>query len=172
MLDVVQVPGTGSEDNYFWDIHDYEEVHRDSVREFLDLLGIEVRLDGSAILLPLRKAVGNSVSAVNIQTRSAYDVLRAFGAGIEIPPAHLEAGIAEPLTSVVPEEMQVITIRSSEKRPDDATVRIRFRDWWFYIDATDTKSKRAFTFLRTFIGMRLSESGAAQQAPVLTVPVN
>ena len=172
VLDVVQVPGNGSEDNYFWDIHDYEEVHRDSVREFLDLLGIEVRLDGSAILLPLRKAVGNSVSAVNIQTRSAYDVLRAFGAGIEIPPAHLEAGIAEPLTSVVPEEMQVITIRSSEKRPDNATVRIRFRDWWFYIDATDTKSKRAFTFLRTFIGMRLSDSGAAQQAPILTIPVN
>jgi hypothetical protein len=68
--------------------------------------------------------------------------------------------------------MQVITIRSSEKRPDNATVRIRFRDWWFYIDATDTKSKRAFTFLRTFIGMRLSDSGVVQQAPVLTIPVN
>ena len=172
VLDIVQAPKTGSERNYFWNIHDYEDVHRDSVREFLDLLGIEVNLDGSEILLPLREALGRSISAIHLQLGSAYDVLRAFGAGIEIPPAHLEAGIVEPLTSAVPEEGQFITIRSSEKRPDDATVRIRFRDRWFYIDATDAQSKRAFIFLQTFIGMRLSESGAAQQAPVLTVPVN
>ncbi len=172
VLDIIQAPETGSEHNYYLDIHDYEDAHRDSVRELLDLLGIEVNLDGSAILLPLREALGRSVSAIHLQTRSAYDVLREFGAGIEIPSVHLEAGIAEPLTSAVPEERRYITIRSSEKRPDDATVRIRFRDWWFYIDATDTQSKRAFMFLRTFIGMRLSESGAAQKAPVLTVPVN
>jgi hypothetical protein len=172
VLDVVQARETGREDNYFWDIHDYEDAHGDRVREFLNLIGIEVKLDGSAILLPLREAVGSSNSAVHIQARSAYHVLRVFGAGIEIPPAHLEAGIVEPLMSTVPEERRIITIRSSEKRPDDATVRVRFRDWWFYIDATDTQSKRAFTFLRTFIGMRLADQGAAQKAPVLTIPVN
>jgi hypothetical protein len=172
VLDIVQSPETGSERNYFFDIHDYEDVHRDSVREFLDLLGIEVKPDGSPIILPIREAVGRSVSAVHLQTRSAYDVLRMFGAGIEIPPAHLKAGIVEPLAFAVPEERRFTTIRSSEKRPDDATVRIRFRDRWFYIDATDTQSKRAFMFLRTFIGIRLSESGASRQAPVLTVPVN
>ena len=53
-----------------------------------------------------------------------------------------------------------------------SSVRIRFRDRWFYIDATDTRSKRAFGLLRTFIGMRLADPGAAQKAPVLTVPVN
>ncbi len=67
---------------------------------------------------------------------------------------------------------QSITIRSSEKRPDDATVQIRFRGRLFYIVATDTRSKRAFVFLQTFIGMRLADPGAAQRAPVLTVPVN
>jgi len=39
------------------------------------------------------------------------------------------------------EERRFITIHSSEKRPDDAT---------------DTRSKRAFVFLRTFIGIRLA----------------
>jgi hypothetical protein len=94
-----------------------------------------------------------------------------LGTGIDIPTAHLEAGIVEPLTSALPEERRFIRIRSSGKRPDDATVRIRFRDWWFYIDATDTQSKRAFLFLQTFIGMRLADLGAAQKAPVITVPV-
>jgi hypothetical protein len=65
-----------------------------------------------------------------------------------------------------------MTIHSSVKRPENATVRIRFRDQWFYIDATDTRSKRAFGLLRTFIGMRLADPSAAQKAPVLTVPVN
>jgi hypothetical protein len=171
VLDIVQVPGTGSEDNYFLDIHDYQDAHGASVRELLDLIGIEVKLDGSVIVLPIREAVGSSVSAIHVQTRSANDVLRVFGAGIEIPPAHLEAGIVEPLRSALPEDRRIITIHSTEKRPDDATVRIRFRDWWFYIDATDTQSKRAFMFLRTFIGMRLADPGAAQKAPVITVPV-
>jgi hypothetical protein len=142
------------------------------VREFLDLLGIEVKSDGSAILLPVSLAVGSSVSAVHLQTRSAWEVLQVFGAGIEIPPAHLEAGIVEPLTSAVAEERRFIMIHSSEKRPLNATVRIRFRDQWFYIDATDTRSKRAFGLLRTFIDMRLADPATAHQAPVLTVPVN
>jgi hypothetical protein len=77
-----------------------------------------------------------------------------------------------PIASAVPGVMRTITTRSSEKPPDNATVRIRFRDWWFYIDATDSRSKQAFTFLRTFIGMRLADPGATQRAPVLTVPVN
>ena len=160
-----------TESGYFWDIHDYEDAHGDSVREFLDLLGIEVKSDGSAILLPLRQAVGSSVSAVHLQTRSAWEVLKVFGAGIEIPAAHLEAGIVEPHASAVLEEMRFMTIHSSGKRPENATVRIRFRDRWFYIDATDTRSKRAFGLLRTFIGMRLADP-AAHKAPVLTVPVN
>jgi len=43
VLDIVKAPETKSEGNYFWDIHDYEDAHGDSVRELLDLLGIEVR---------------------------------------------------------------------------------------------------------------------------------
>ena len=171
VLDIVAGPKSKTEPEYFWYIHDYQEAHGDSVRELLGLIGIEVKPDGSPILLPIREAVGSSVSAVHVQTRSAYDVLRVFGAGIEIPPAHLEAGIVEPLTMALPEERRIITIRSSEKRPDNATVQIRFRDWWFYIDATNTQSKRAFVFLRTFIGMRLADPAAAHKAPVITVPV-
>jgi len=168
VLDIVAGPKSKTEPGYFWDIHDYKAMHVDSVREFLGLIGIEIKPDGSPILLPLREAVGSSNSAVHLQLRSAFDVLRLLGAGIEIPPAHLEAGIVEPRTAA----MRFITIRSAAQRPENATVRIRFRDHWFYIDATDTQSKRAFQFLQTFIGMRLADPGAAQQAPVITIPVN
>jgi hypothetical protein len=172
VLDIAQIPADAGERAYFWDIHDYEDTQRDNVRELLDLLGIEAKLDGAVILLPIREAVGGSTDAVHVQTRSAWDVLRVFGAGIEVPSSHLAAGIVSPVAWAVPPAERFITIRSSEKRPDDATVRIRFRDRWFYVDATDTESKRAFMFLRTFVGIRLADPGAVQQAPVLTVPVN
>ena len=172
VLGTVQTSDTGGRNHYFWDIHDYQDTHRDSVRELLDLIGIQVKLDGSKIRLPILDAVGSSDSAVHLQSRSAYSVLRLFGSGIEIPPAHLEAGIVEPLNSGLPEDRRFITIRSSKARPDNATVRVRFRDWWFYIDARDADSKRSFVFLRTFIGIRLADPAAAHQAPVITVPVN
>jgi hypothetical protein len=171
VLDIVQAPGFGKKINYFWEIHDYEDAHSDSVRELLEILGIDAKLDGSEILLPVRVAVGRSSSAIHVQTRSLYDLLRIFGAGIEIPSAHLEAGIVEPLASVDSEREQLVRIRSSEDRPAAATVQIRFHDRWFYIDATDTRSKGGFMFLRTFIGVRLAARGTAQRAPVLTVPV-
>lgn len=169
VLDIVADPDSNPIPEYFWDIHDYEEEQGDGVRELLGLIGIEANFDGSPILLPLRIAVGSSTSAVHVQTRSALDVLRVFGAGIEIPPAHLEAGIVEPQVTT---GMRFITIHSSENPPENATVRIRFRDHWFYIDATDASSKRAFLFLQTFIGMRLADPGTIQKAPVITIPVS
>ena len=65
VLDIVQVPGSGG--GYSWDIHDYRQAHGDRVREFLDLIGIEAKLDGSPIILPLREAVGSPTSAVHLQ---------------------------------------------------------------------------------------------------------
>ncbi len=71
MLDIAQVPDTGIKVNYFWDIHDDEDTHGDSVRELLDLIDIDLKLDGSPIILPLREALGRSDPAVHVQTRSA-----------------------------------------------------------------------------------------------------
>ena len=142
------------------------------MREMLDLIGIEVTLDGNTIVLPIRQAVGRSSSEIHLQTRSPYDLLRVFGAGIQIPAEHLKAGIVEDLEVQRPKNWRLISVHSSSAAPADATVQILFRDRWFYIDATDTHSKRAFTFLRTFIGIRLAKGGRSQQAPVLTVPVN
>jgi len=173
VIDVIHRTGKG----YFWEFNNYEGEHGDSVRELFGLLDIEVKLDGSTITLPILVGLGHSGDAINLQLRSAYDVLQLFGAGIEIPSAHLESGIVESITWPVPEERRFITIRSSEKnwlnsRPDNTSVAIYLHDRWFYINATDHQSKRAFVWLRTFIGMRLADPAVMRQAPVITIPVN
>lgn len=162
--------GTTAND-FYWSLHDYSDSHQESVQELFDLLGIETEVDGADIFLPVREGLGRSTSEIVIGTRSAFDVLNAFGNGVDIPAPHLQAGIVEPLQAALVQERQYVRIRSSAERPDNATVRIRFRDWWFYIDATDAESKRAFIFLRTLIGIRLADPGADQKSPVITVPV-
>ena len=173
MLNVIFRVGQG----YFLEFNKYKDKHDDSVREILELLGIELKSDGSTITLPILVGSGSSADAIILELRSAYEVLQLFGGGIEIPPAHIESGIVESLTWSMSEERRFIAIRSSEKdwlnsRPENASVAIRFHDRWFYIDATDIHSKQAFVWLRTFIGMRLADPSTTHKAPVITIPVN
>ena len=89
---------------------------------------------------------------------------------VEVPAPHLKAGIVEQ-SSWEEEENRFITIRSSKSRPKNAVVAVSFRDWWFYIDATDTRSKQSFRLIKFLIRLRLDLEGGKQQVPVLTVPV-
>jgi hypothetical protein len=177
VLDYVKGADARGENRYFWDLHRYANGYGDSVREFLDLLGIEAEPDGSPILLPLLEAVGPSSSAIHVGHRSAYEILQLFAKGIDVPADHLEAGIVEPTGSAMAARVPFMHIRSTEgdwwnSRPDKSTVAVRHRDRWFYIDETDTQSKKAFVFLQILIGMRLATDESKRQAPVLTVPVN
>lgn len=156
---------------YFWVIHGYGGDVEEDVRELLELIGIDFIPDGELIRLPVSTIYRESEQGVRFDTRSPREILRVFGAGIDVPAEHLERGLAEPVIWAIPEEERYIRIRSSATEPDNATVKIPFRDYWFYIDETDAVSKRAFMFLRTLIGIRLSHSSGSRNAPVLTVPV-
>ena len=171
VITVVRDNDGATANEFYWSVRDYSDSHRESVQELFDLLSIETEVDGADIFLPVRRGLGRPESDIVIETRSAFDVLNAFGNGVDIPAPHLQAGIVEPVQVSLAKERRYVRIRSSAERPDNATVRIRFRDWWFYIDATDTESKRAFIFLRTLIGIRLADPGADKKSPVITIPV-
>ena len=65
------------------------------------------------------------------------------------------------------EERSTIKIQSSEEKPDDAFVSVRYRDHWFYINDRDLRSKRMFSFIM-FI-FTLVESAPTQKGPGLTL---
>jgi hypothetical protein len=161
----------GSTEAHFISIHDYDADRTDEVRAFLDALGIEdAAVDGRDILLPVRWSFGSRTSdAIDVETRSAFDVIRSAGSMIEVPVPHLEAGIVDPRPWQERERDRFLTIRSSETRPKNATVAVRFRDWWFYIDATDARSKRSFSLIRILITFTLEDKGAPQ-SPIITIP--
>ncbi|MGH7131619.1 MAG: hypothetical protein ACREJO_06710 [Phycisphaerales bacterium] len=59
-------------------------------------------------------------------------------------------------------------VRQGERSPDDAFVRIRYRDRWFWIDDRDRASKVVLTFL--MMSFSLTEQSTSQPAPVVTIP--
>ncbi len=151
----------------------YLEEHQDAVREYLDLLGIEGQaVDGKKIMLPFAPWTGaEAKDTIYVETRSVLDWLRLAGSMIEIPEPHLKARIVAPGGWSGSEENRLITIRTSKKRPTNAVVSVPFRGWWYYIDATDPRSKGSFRLIKFLVRLRLNTEGIQQQVPVLTIPV-
>ena len=148
------------------------EAYKSEVNEVLDILGItDVKADGSDIVLPMSVNDGpGGTATLRLQLRSALDVIRMAGRSIEIPKPDEEAGIAAPLDADLDSKYKLMTIRTSKSYPRNAVVAIPFRGYWYYVDATDTRSKRAFKILRLLVGLRMQEGASDQRGPVLTIP--
>jgi len=63
-------------------------------------------------------------------------------------------------------------IRYSSTEPGHASVAVKYRDAWFYIDEKDQATRLFFRLLTMLMSINIAEStGRASAAPVLTVPV-
>ena len=60
-----------------------------------------------------------------------------------------------------------IRILSGPSKPSDSYSSIEYRGYWYWIEDTDFRSKRVFTFL--LIMLSLAETGDSASAPLLTV---
>jgi hypothetical protein len=166
-LDIVR----SADDQYAMLFHDYAEDGAPEVAELLRTLGVQKGPEGGApITVPLRFFVGAMwTDGIDLETPSALEVIEAAAAGVEVPDAHLSEGIAQP--SAVTPQRALITVHASRDHPAPASVAVKHRGWWFFVDGRDARSKQAFMVLRTLIGLRLDDAASGQRAPVLTIPV-
>lgn len=160
-----------SGDDYVLLLHDFAGDGSHEVDELLRTLGIDAtRARRGPRALPLRFFVGEPrADSIDLETPSALEIIEAAGAGIAVPEPHLADGLARAVPPAA--SATLIDIHSSRDRPSHASVAVRHRDWWFFVDARDARSKQAFMVLRTLIGMRLDEGGGGTAAPLLTIPV-
>lgn len=160
------------EPEYCVRISGYDAEQAAEIREVLDLLSIkDIKADGREILLPMNINNGSSENAlIQIQLRSALDVIRIASRSIEVPEEDTKSGVAPALASQYEDENRLMTIRTSKSYPRNAVVAVPFRGWWYYVDASDTRSKRAFKILRLLVGLRMQESATDKPGPVLTIP--
>lgn len=154
-------------------IHDYPS-DRESVRELLRRWGLAesmARRDRD-IVLPVSLTFGSPTTpALNLQTRSVYELIHMAASAVEVPPEHAALGLADTGLDGISPLRGLLKIASSPHRPSgDVLIAVRHRGYWFSIAADDGPSKLAFRLFQTLINMRLVES-APQTTPTLTIPV-
>lgn len=106
-----------------------------------------------------------------LQPRSLLQVMQAIGAFVEVPPEHLAQQWAMPGAPPPTEgDTNRIRIRESGQKPAHAYTAVRYQGRWFWIDQSDWHAKRALGLV--ILLFTLTDSGAAEHLPVLTIPTS
>lgn len=115
---------------------------------------------------PVREA--DNELAVN--SRSMLQIMAAFASYLEVPAAHLKDHSAIPALESTPAEdrQDVVQIHSGKDKPAHAFAAIQYRDYWFWIDDGDWRTKRALTAVMFFF--TLAETGDPAKLPLVTIP--
>ncbi len=142
------------------------------VRELHDALHLSApqHVD-QPITIPVYLGVGpRPAGAIEIVTRSAYDLFQVASAGVDVPVEHVESGLARAMANAGLASRYVHIVRT-ESRPADALVAIRHHGWWYSIDSRDQETKAAFRMLEALMSARIADSASAKSAmPILTIP--
>jgi len=119
-------------------------------------------------------AVPKSNREIAIVSRSIYEILLYISAGISVPDIHVQ----QHRVNATPQETfggntniaSLVQIHDSSERPADAFAAIPYRNYWFFIDDRDTRSKKIFSFIMllfTFV-----EPATPPVSTTLTIPAN
>jgi hypothetical protein len=110
---------------------------------------------------------GDNELAVN--SRSLLQILQAFSSYVEVPEQDLRDRIAAPaLAHSESDPRQVGRIRSGPTRPESAYVAVQYRGQWFWVDHSDSLTKRALTAVMFFF--TLADTGSPDKLPLITIP--
>ena len=143
------------------------EADRTLVRK---LLGLRSDLQEFKIVYG---TVSGKDDVIAVQTRSGFQILNLLGSNVEVPPEHIAERRTYPQIPE-PEGTQslppLIRIHAEKSRPADAFAAVKYRDYWYWIDDRDFRSKGVFTFL--MIIMTLADTGEKVQPPVVTIQGN
>jgi hypothetical protein len=170
------------------EVIEVQQVEKDEKIERYFLIAEEVPEDLRPLLAELRQIIGLSNRTrfritervtnikddeISIQTRSVMAMMEFMARGVEVPLAYLEEGRVidyglqssegEAAKGLIPFRMH-----SSKNRPDDVFAKVRYQDYWYYIDHTDITSKRALSLI--IVLFRLQAPTPAGAAPILTLP--
>jgi len=144
------------------------QADRDLVRK---LLGVRSDLQEFKVIYG---GMSDKDDVVAVQTRPGLQILAELGANVEVPAEHISELRTYP---PIPESrgsaqslMPLIRIHADKSQPADAFAAVKYRDYWYWIDDRDFRSKSVFTFL--MIIMTLAEKGNNVQAPVITIQGN
>jgi hypothetical protein len=131
-----------------------------------------VEVPGGLELLPLPDAL----DSIDVRTRTLLDMLTFLSKGVEVPEKHICQGLAA--QTVGPDgfvfDWTAVTqglfhVCAQKKRPNDSAVAIEYQGYWYYIAASDKRSKSTLAMIQALFNLQLSEP--KKGGPLLTLPV-
>ena len=108
---------------------------------------------------------------IAMQTRSMLQMMIQLATNIDVPPEHVAEGRTVPTMATTgsnTEHRKLMDIHHSKERPADPFIAVEYRDYWYWVDDRDFRSKRTFAFL--MILFSLSETGGKEGLPLVTIP--
>jgi hypothetical protein len=118
-------------------------------------------------------ALQRTPNELAVLSRSMIEIMQELAADIDVPAQDVSKGrtyaTSEVTAGAFPYHLPRVNIHSGPTPPGDAFMAAHYRDTWYWIADDDFGSKRSLTFLLLFFS--LAETGAAPEAPVLTIPV-
>jgi hypothetical protein len=129
------------------------------------------RSERDVLVISLRFSAVSDGSSLALTTRSLFDMVRIAADAMDVPEEHIDRGLTTE-SRINGLAGNLIRIRRSKDRPTDAAVTTRLYDWWYYIEASDTRSKRYFTTLSTLWSAQIASAEQGVRTPLLTLPVS
>ncbi|MDX1570375.1 MAG: hypothetical protein R3200_07810 [Xanthomonadales bacterium] len=120
-----------------------------------------------------RHVADKEFAPVPIWLRSVGNQLYCASRSVEVPPAH--QALVKEYVNLQGQRVEsrdftkdLLDIRFSADEPENAFVRVRYRDLWFFIDDRDWQSKDSFALLLNIFSL---QSDQQKEKPVLTIPL-
>jgi len=106
-----------------------------------------------------------------VNSRSMLQIMQAIASHLDVPEAHLKDHSAWPSpenATTAEGRQQSVRIHSGKDKPAGAFAAVRYRDYWFWVDNGDFRTKRALTVVM-FI-FTLADTGSPEKLPLITIP--
>lgn len=110
-------------------------------------------------------AAAASGAPASLATRSLYSALYFLADAVDVPPGDDSA--ARGRSQGGPDE-RLFRVRSSATEPAAASVKVRYRNAWFYIADTDGDSKVTFALLSMLLTLQAGDTNKV--TPLITLP--
>jgi hypothetical protein len=139
-----------------------------------EILGLRADLDEFYLT---NNPTDHSPREIGIQPRALIGVMNYLSQSVEPPKRDIDAGRVTVTRNRDGSEFDwpklskdLFRVASSSKQPDNAFVRVQYRDTRFYIDDSDLSSKATFNLLDQLFQLQSGNTGNV--APMLTLPIN
>ncbi len=150
------------------------EVDETIVAEIRALLGLPEGIDEFRVVG--NRTAGRNPEDIVLTGRSVLGVLYYLSQALEAPEEDEQAGKVTVTRTPTGERFDwreagggLLQIRTSNEEPENAYVKVQYRDHWFFIEDSDLESKTTFSLLLLIFSLQ-SAGGKGGFAPLLTVP--